>query len=104
MWLLLAGPATWAMAQGKPDILALLLNKLMEDGNILYRKNRIKDAAHRYQYALKKFPLQQPGGGGGGDVYGGGGSGDEAKTFRELKLNLMLNLSRCKRKTGVSAN
>ena len=31
------GPATWAMAAGKPDIMILLLNKLMEDGNILYK-------------------------------------------------------------------
>lgn len=35
------GPATWAMAQGKPDIMLLLLNKLMEDGNILYKVNFI---------------------------------------------------------------
>ena len=33
----LAGPATWAMAAGKSDIMILLLNKLMEDGNILYK-------------------------------------------------------------------
>ena len=32
-----AGPATWAMASGKPDIMILLLNKLMEDGNVLYK-------------------------------------------------------------------
>ena len=31
------GPATWAMAAGKPDIMVLLLNKLMEDGNVLYK-------------------------------------------------------------------
>ena len=31
------GPATWAMAAGKPDIMILLLNKLMEDGNVLYK-------------------------------------------------------------------
>ena len=83
-----SGPATWAMAQGKSDILSLLLNKLMEDGNILYKKSRIKDAAHRYQYALKKFPVD--------------GFGEDLKTFKELKVNLMLNLSRCKRKTNVS--
>ena len=33
----LTGPATWAMAAGKPDIMILLLNKLMEDGNVLYK-------------------------------------------------------------------
>ena len=32
-----AGPETWAMASGKTDVLLLLLNKLMEDGNILYK-------------------------------------------------------------------
>ena len=31
------GSATWAMASGKPDIQLILLNKLMEDGNTLYR-------------------------------------------------------------------
>ncbi|RMZ96169.1 TANC1 isoform X2 [Brachionus plicatilis] len=30
-------PATWAMAQGKPEIVITLLNKLVEDGNTLYR-------------------------------------------------------------------
>ncbi|WAR04677.1 TANC2-like protein [Mya arenaria] len=54
------GQMTWAVAAGKPD------------------KGRIKDAAQRYQYALKKFPE---------DAYS-----DEYKTFREIKLNLMLNL------------
>ena len=31
------GPVTWAMATGKPDIMVLLLSKLMEDGNVLYK-------------------------------------------------------------------
>ncbi|GFR94297.1 protein TANC2, partial [Elysia marginata] len=78
------GPDTWAMAAGKTDVLLLLLNKLMEDGNILYKKNRIKEASQRYQYALKKFPRES--------------SADEAMTFKELRLNFLLNLSRCKRK------
>ncbi|XP_064595070.1 protein TANC2-like isoform X3 [Liolophura sinensis] len=78
------GPATWAMAEGKQDVMLLLLNKLMEDGNILYKKNRIKEASQRYQYALKKFPK---------DILG-----EEMKTFRDLKLSLCLNLSRCRRK------
>ena len=78
------GHTTWAVASGKPDIMLLLLNKLMEDGNILYKKNRIKEAAQRYQYALKKFPQIT-------EV-------DDVKTFKDLRLNLLLNLSRCKRK------
>ena len=40
------------MATGKPDVLLLLLTKLLEDGNILYKKNRIKDASTRYQVTL----------------------------------------------------
>ena len=28
---------TWAVAAGKPDVMLLLLNKLMEDGNVLYK-------------------------------------------------------------------
>ena len=54
----------------------------------LLQKNRIKDAAHRYQYALKKFPKE--------------GFGEDVRTFKELKVNLLLNLSRCKRKMNVS--
>ena len=83
------------MAQGKPEILSLLLNKLMEDGNILYRKNRIGDAAHRYQYALKKFPSLSA-------AEGQGQGREKMAAFKELKVNLMLNLSRCRRKSGVS--
>ncbi|XP_055997188.1 protein TANC2-like isoform X5 [Ostrea edulis] len=78
------GQTTWAVAAGKPDVLLLLLNKLMEDGNVLYKKNRIREAAQRYQYALKKFPDDGP--------------VEDTRTFKDLKLNLLLNLSRCKRK------
>ncbi|XP_045485501.1 protein TANC2 isoform X2 [Pieris rapae] len=90
------GPTTWVMASGKPEFMLILLNKLLEDGNLLYRKNRPSEAAHRYQYALKKInPLIS----------------DEGQTtpvqpvphehvaaFVQLKTNLLLNLSRCKRK------
>ncbi|XP_049811721.1 protein TANC2 isoform X1 [Schistocerca nitens] len=78
------GPATWAMAAGKPEILLILLNKLLEDGNVLYRKNRLKEAAHRYHYALKKFPTED--------------LGEHMATFEQLRINFLLNLSRCKRK------
>ncbi|CAH1176220.1 unnamed protein product [Phaedon cochleariae] len=78
------GPATWAMAAGKPDIMLILLNKLLEDGNILYRKSRLREAAHRYQYALKKFPTED--------------QAEHNKTFNQLKINFLLNYSRCKRK------
>ncbi|KAK0168005.1 hypothetical protein PV327_001848 [Microctonus hyperodae] len=91
------GPATWAMAHGKPDVLLILLNKLLEDGNVLYRKGRLKEASHRYSYALKKFP-------GASEQVQSAQSQEQGnltlhlETFTQLKLNLLLNLSRCKRK------
>ncbi|CAB4055410.1 unnamed protein product [Lepeophtheirus salmonis] len=36
------GPATWTLANGKPEIMLLLLNKLLEDGNTLFRKENYK--------------------------------------------------------------
>ncbi|XP_044740746.1 protein TANC2 isoform X2 [Chrysoperla carnea] len=79
------GPATWAMAAGKPEIMLILLNKLLEDGNVLYRKNRLREAAHRYQYALRKFPTD--------DL-----PPEHIPTFHQLRVNFLLNQSRCKRK------
>lgn len=32
-----AGNAAWAMATSKPDILIILLQKLMEEGNMMYK-------------------------------------------------------------------
>ncbi|KAI4805328.1 hypothetical protein KUCAC02_009951 [Chaenocephalus aceratus] len=52
------GNAAWAMATSKPDILIILLQKLMEEGNLLYKKGKMKEAAQRYQYALRKFPRE----------------------------------------------
>ncbi|XP_034147963.1 protein TANC2 isoform X3 [Esox lucius] len=78
------GPATWAMATSKPDIMIILLSKLIEEGDGFYKKGKVKEAAQRYQYALKKFPRE--------------GFSDDLKTFRELKVSIFLNLSRCRRK------
>uniref|UniRef100_A0A3P8VF95 Tetratricopeptide repeat, ankyrin repeat and coiled-coil containing 2 n=1 Tax=Cynoglossus semilaevis TaxID=244447 RepID=A0A3P8VF95_CYNSE len=78
------GPATWAMATSKPDIMIILLSKLIEEGDSFYKKGKVKEAAQRYQYALKKFPRE--------------GFNEDLKTFRELKVSLFLNLSRCRRK------
>ncbi|KAJ8364735.1 hypothetical protein SKAU_G00135660 [Synaphobranchus kaupii] len=78
------GPATWAMATSKPDIMIILLSKLIEEGDGFYKKGKVKEAAQRYQYALKKFPRE--------------GFSEDLKTFRELKVSLLLNLSRCRRK------
>ncbi|KAF7711089.1 protein TANC1 isoform X2 [Silurus meridionalis] len=80
------GNAAWAMATSKPDILIILLQKLMEEGNLLYKKGKMKEAAQRYQYALRKFPRE--------------GFGEDLKAFRELRVSLYLNLSRCRRKTN----
>ncbi|KAM4698017.1 protein TANC1 [Rhinophrynus dorsalis] len=80
------GNAAWAMATSKPDILIILLQKLMDEGNILYRKGKMKEAAQRYQYALRKFPRE--------------GFGEEMKAFNELRVSLFLNMSRCRRKTN----
>ncbi|RMB92572.1 hypothetical protein DUI87_31026 [Hirundo rustica rustica] len=80
------GNAAWAMATSKPDILLILLQKLMEEGNTLYKKGKMREAAQRYQYALRKFPRE--------------GFGEEMKAFTELKVSLYLNLSRCRRKTN----
>uniref|UniRef100_A0A674DHP6 Tetratricopeptide repeat, ankyrin repeat and coiled-coil containing 2 n=1 Tax=Salmo trutta TaxID=8032 RepID=A0A674DHP6_SALTR len=78
------GPATWAMATSKPDIMIILLSKLIEEGDSFYKKGKVKEAAQRYQYALKKFPNE--------------GFSVDLKTFRELKVSILLNLSRCRRK------
>ncbi|CAL1603647.1 unnamed protein product [Knipowitschia caucasica] len=81
-----SGHATWAMASSKPDILLILLQKLMEEGNMLYKKGRMKEAGQRYQYALRKLPRE--------------GLGEELKGLRDLRVSLYLNLSRCRRKTN----
>ncbi|KAM6179054.1 protein TANC1 isoform 2-T2 [Rhynchocyon petersi] len=80
------GNAAWAMATSKPDILIILLQKLMEEGNMMYKKGKMKEAAQRYQYALRKFPRE--------------GFGEDMKPFNELRVSLYLNLSRCRRKTN----
>jgi len=79
------GPATWIMAGGKPEIQLILLNKLLEDGNTLYRKSMLVDAAHRYRYALKRLPKEEA---------------DWNQTFSQLNIHLLLNLSRCERRLG----
>ncbi|ELV10567.1 Protein TANC1 [Tupaia chinensis] len=80
------GNAAWAMATSKPDILIILLQKLVEEGNVMYKKGKMKEAAQRYQYALRKFPRE--------------GFGEDMRPFNELRVSLYLNLSRCRRKTN----
>ena len=53
------------------------------------QKGRMKEAAQRYQYALRRFPGHTAGG------------DQELKALRDLRVSLYLNLSRCRRKTNV---
>lgn len=70
----------------------LLLNKLLDDGNTLFKKDQINDAAHRYQYALRKLPTIL--------ANNATSKGVTKATFDQLNVHLLLNLSRCKRKVG----
>ena len=81
------GSATWAMARGQEEIQVILLNKLLEDGNTLYRQQRILEASHRYRYALKRLTSIQS-------------SPQLRDTFSQMEMNLLLNLSRVERRQG----
>jgi len=81
------GSATWAMARGQEEIQVILLNKLLDDGNTLYRQQKITEASHRYKYALKRLTSIEPG-------------LELRETFSELEMNLLLNLSRVERRQG----
>lgn len=67
------------------------MGKLLDDGNTLYKKQRLRESAQRFQYALKKFPPVEEFGG-----------PEYQSAFQQLQVHLTLNLSRCKRKLGVS--
>ncbi|XP_012888693.1 PREDICTED: protein TANC2 [Dipodomys ordii] len=47
------GPATWAMATSKPDIMIILLSKLMEEGDMFY-----KDFGMAEEFATKALELK----------------------------------------------
>lgn len=74
------------MAAEKPELQLILLNKLLEDGNMLFRQGQLGDAAHRYRYALKRLPHHE--------------DEDISAQFVQLQLHLLLNLSRCQRRGG----
>jgi hypothetical protein len=59
---------------------------------LFLQKFRIRDAAYRYQYALKKLPAEAE-----DDAFD-----TDRNTFGDLRVNLLLNLSRCRRKLNVS--
>ncbi|CAB1346683.1 unnamed protein product, partial [Coregonus sp. 'balchen'] len=62
------------------------LGKKLRTLSMIEIKGKMKEAAQRYQYALRKFPRE--------------GFGDDLKAFKELRVSLYLNLSRCRRKTN----
>ena len=91
----------------------ILLNKLLEDGNTLFRNGKYDAAAYRYEYALKRIPRLKP-----SDNVSQvqNNINDESlkledrpkqrnrekdDVFAQLKSHLLLNLSRTKRKQGV---
>ncbi|ODN01484.1 Protein TANC2, partial [Orchesella cincta] len=96
------GSNTWAMANSKPQIMytafhsnlipysICLLNKLLEDGVFLLHKGQYREAAHRFQYSLRKVPSHQ--------------YNEESQVdIEEIWKNLTLNLIRCKIRMNESA-
>ena len=103
-----------------------MLNKLLEDGNTLYRKNRFDEAAHRYGYAVRRIPINNSTNNNSLDTndlsfkenesnasdnnterenHNQNMSDEESvspisSTFSQLKVHLLLNLSRCQRRLG----
>ena len=78
----------------------VLLNKLLEDGNTLFRHGRLNEAAYRYEYALKRLPRLKETCNNG---FNGQTFSNQPETFQEsneddifvvLKSHLLLNLSR----------
>jgi tetratricopeptide (TPR) repeat protein len=81
----------------------MLLNKLLEDGNTLYRHGRMGDALFRYQYALKRLPKKPS------DCQATPEKGLKSDTtidwkteelFSRLRTHLLLNLARTHRHQG----
>ena len=97
---------------------------MLEDGNTLYRKNRFEEAAHRYGYAVRRIPIDLSNNNNNsinnGNVlkdnkdspYDDMGNNNDSitltddsmssvsMTFSQLKIHLLLNLSRCQRRLG----
>jgi hypothetical protein len=85
----------------------LLLNKLLEDGNTLFRNGRYDAAAYRYEYALKRMPRLKTSDASQDNKASQTKNNIRQKNieredvFTQLKVHLLLNLSRTKRKHGV---
>jgi len=80
------GPASWMMAEGKQEIILIILNQLLEDGNTFYRKNLFKEASLKYKTAIKRLPTEV--------------DQDWQQAFSQLRIHFLLNLSRCERRQG----
>ncbi len=73
----------------------------MEDGNTLFRKGRLTDAAYRYEYALRRLPrLRAMGEQSHAATTAAATASASEDIFGQLKTHLLLNLSRTKRKLG----
>ncbi len=76
-----------------------MLNKLLEDGNSLFRKDKLSEAVFRYEYALKKLPQMDKESSNQDDA-----DGPDSKRldeiFVKLRSHLLLNLSRAQRRLG----
>ena len=70
------------------------MNKLLEDGNTLYKRGKLPEAALRYSYAVKRLPTSTATSAPGGQ---------HQKVFDQLRVHLLLNLARCKRKMKAYA-
>jgi len=76
-----------------------LLNKLLEDGNTLYKRGKLPEAALRYSYAVKRLPSTTSSAPGGQNPP----QQQHPKVFDQLRVHLLLNLARCKRKMKAYA-
>ncbi len=76
------------------------MNKLLEDGNALFRRNKLAEAAYRYEYAIKKLPPLDRGDGKEGEVAKSAPDGRLDEIFLKLRSHLLLNLSRAQRRLG----
>uniref|UniRef100_A0A915K6M3 Uncharacterized protein n=1 Tax=Romanomermis culicivorax TaxID=13658 RepID=A0A915K6M3_ROMCU len=102
-------PLTWQVASQFRDVQLILLKKLLDDGRVLYKKSHIKEAEHRFKYALKKFETNFPDSD-SDTLLPNVGYRTPATVIdkenaiivdpRRLKYQLLLNLARCRRKNG----
>ncbi|KFD55934.1 hypothetical protein M513_03058 [Trichuris suis] len=89
------GPQTWNEAYKRPQFTLKLLEKLLEDGFLLYKMDRLKDATHRFHYAMRKLSDK---------MLLDHGDCELTDKFRDVKYNLLLGLARCRRRVGEASD